>query len=274
MSTDPETPKRLTPVPEVLRELYLRSGNLCAFPHCSHRIIDDNGRYVAELCHIEAALPEGERFNKHSDNEKRRLLGNLMLMCHAHHVVTDDVNEYPVARMVALKREHEAKFSGVPEKIQAAFADQTKAHPPIPARSLDRLAKSMRWDASSDQVSEARAEFDDFVKSLAKVPRASRELLVVIVERAEEGSQANLYVPFADIVHAVQREKHEVREQVQLLEHHGMVWVDSGYDDIPMVITYGLKSGWPIWSELRGFCLKAGVELRSLVVDLRFDQLD
>lgn len=50
-----EEVKRLTPKPEVLRELFLKCGNVCAFPGCLHPIVDSNGIYVAQLCHIEAA---------------------------------------------------------------------------------------------------------------------------------------------------------------------------------------------------------------------------
>ena len=52
-----EKPKRLTPKPEVLRELYLLSGNQCAMPNCRNVIIDDKGTVIGQVCHIEAAMP-------------------------------------------------------------------------------------------------------------------------------------------------------------------------------------------------------------------------
>ena len=61
--------KRLPPKLDVLRELYLKSGNQCAFPTCSERIIDSEGSLIGEICHIEAALPGGERFNKDQTND-------------------------------------------------------------------------------------------------------------------------------------------------------------------------------------------------------------
>ena len=68
--------KRLTPKPEVLRELFLKSGNMCAFPSCLHPIIDSNGVYIAQLCHIEAAEEGGQRFNPNQSNEQRRQFEN------------------------------------------------------------------------------------------------------------------------------------------------------------------------------------------------------
>ena len=80
-----EKPKRLTPTPEVLRQLYLLSGNNCAMADCDHLIIDGKGVVIGHVCHIEAALPDGARFNAQMTNEQRRAESNLVLMCGGHH---------------------------------------------------------------------------------------------------------------------------------------------------------------------------------------------
>ena len=41
-----EKAKRLKPTVEVLRELYLKSGNQCAFPGCYNAMVDDNGKMM------------------------------------------------------------------------------------------------------------------------------------------------------------------------------------------------------------------------------------
>lgn len=76
-----EPVKRLTPEKETLRELYLKSGNLCMFPECTERMINANGVFIGQVCHIEAAEDGGERFNEKQTNEERRHFSNLMLMC-------------------------------------------------------------------------------------------------------------------------------------------------------------------------------------------------
>lgn len=99
-----EKPKRLAPTKEVLRELYLKSGNLCAYPGCHNVMCDEAGNFIGQICHIEAAEEGGERFNPHMTNEERRAAGNLMLMCYEHHVVTNNVAEYPVSRLKQMKK--------------------------------------------------------------------------------------------------------------------------------------------------------------------------
>jgi hypothetical protein len=58
-----EKPKRLTPTKDTLRELYLKSGNRCAFPGCHKALFNSKGVFVGQICHIEAAESGGQRFN-------------------------------------------------------------------------------------------------------------------------------------------------------------------------------------------------------------------
>jgi hypothetical protein len=91
-----EEPKRLKPKPETLRVLFLKSGNLCAFPNSKALMMNEKGVFIGQLCHIEAAEEGGERFNPHMTNEDRRAAANLMLMCYPHHKITNDEQEYPI----------------------------------------------------------------------------------------------------------------------------------------------------------------------------------
>lgn len=101
---------RLTPKTDVLRALFARSGNQCAFPGCTHILIDEDNQFIAQVCHIEAALTGGERYNPNMSDEQRRSYENLVIFCYPHHIKTDDVNKYPVERLSQIKRDHEQQF--------------------------------------------------------------------------------------------------------------------------------------------------------------------
>jgi hypothetical protein len=58
-----ETPKRLTPSPDVTRRLYLASGNRCAYPQCDQALMGADAVLVGQIAHIEGALPDSARFN-------------------------------------------------------------------------------------------------------------------------------------------------------------------------------------------------------------------
>jgi hypothetical protein len=106
-----ETPKRGKPDFETFRELFLKSGNLCAFPGCDALMMNEAGLFIGQLCHIEAAEPGGERFNPCMTNKQRRSASNLMLMCYPHHRETNDVARYTVADLKKMKAAHERRFS-------------------------------------------------------------------------------------------------------------------------------------------------------------------
>jgi len=265
--------KRLSPTREVLRELYLRSGNVCAFPGCHHRIIDDDGNYVGQLCHIEAAEEGGERFNSSMTDENRRSIENLLLMCYDHHIATNDVVAHPVSRMQEIKRKHEAKYSGAVAKIEASFADQTKSIAPTPAQSLGRINKVLGWKLMGKELRESAADYKEFAQQLSRVPIPTRELLVVIVDRSHELGSGELRVLVADIVHATRKGDREIKEQVDILEHHEMAWVDTDEDYAPQLVLR-TPSGLPLWSDIKAFSEKTKLSLRSFIVDMRFDSLD
>ncbi len=99
---------RLAPTTDTLRALFARSGNLCSFPGCTSVLVNDKNKFIGQICHIEAAEPGGERYNLAMNDEERRGVENLILLCYPHHVETDDVSLYSVDRLKQIKREHES----------------------------------------------------------------------------------------------------------------------------------------------------------------------
>ncbi|WP_439879704.1 hypothetical protein ACSX1A_11000 [Pontibacter sp. MBLB2868] len=119
-----ETPQRLNPKAEIIKLLLLRSGNQCAFPGCEQPIFNDEDQLVGECCHIEAAMPGGERFNIIQTNEERRAYSNLIFLCKIHHVVTNDVSVYTTDVLKKLKADHEDQFREKPFVIKPNYAQQ------------------------------------------------------------------------------------------------------------------------------------------------------
>lgn len=110
---------RLQPTPKVIKRLFALSGNQCAYPDCKEKIIDEHGSVIGEICHIEAAEKEGERYNELSNDEYRRSFDNLILLCSNHHKKTDNIQEYTVEKLKIIKAQHEQQNYNykVPENI-------------------------------------------------------------------------------------------------------------------------------------------------------------
>lgn len=98
---------RLPPKTTTIKKLFALSGNICAYPNCSERIVDSAGNVLGEICHIEAAEVLGERYNKASNDEARRSYENLILMCSKHHKITNDVKKYSTGILKQYKATHE-----------------------------------------------------------------------------------------------------------------------------------------------------------------------
>ncbi|GHC99895.1 hypothetical protein GCM10019060_33000 [Novosphingobium pokkalii] len=81
---------------------------------------------IGRICHIEAALPDGKRFNDAMSNEERRSYDNLLLLCGDHHtVIDDDEGCYSVAQLRLMKQRHEARHSERPGTLQLASGDHS-----------------------------------------------------------------------------------------------------------------------------------------------------
>jgi hypothetical protein len=100
--------------PNTIRRLDKLSGNECAEPTCTKKLIAEDGQsIISKICHIEAASKNGPRWNENMTNDERRDFSNLILLCDEHHTIIDNkVNElkFPVSLLKKWKTEHEAKI--------------------------------------------------------------------------------------------------------------------------------------------------------------------
>jgi hypothetical protein len=271
-----EVAKRLSPRGETLRELFLKSGNLCAFPGCTEFMMDADGVFVGEICHIEAAEEGGERFNPYQTNEERRAFENLMLMCHKHHVRTDDVKQYPVEKLKQMKAEHEAKFSDPALAISKTLVDETTLSEAGNAESLGRINRELGWDLAEQYLKISLEEVNGMLARLKRIPKNARALISIVVDRATamNPDAKEVMLPFYELQTVCNMRSDELSALIQILDRHELVsvWPDEATN--PNVELRRLKSGWPIWNDLAKFCRQTGISLSALIVDLEFNRLD
>lgn len=110
--------------PEILRILYARSGNQCAFPGCSHPIFNNDNLFIAQICHIEAVSPNGQRYNSTQTDDQRNSYDNLILMCYRHHKEIDYVDKYTVESLRQIKKKHEDQFKESKDKMTDTQLEQ------------------------------------------------------------------------------------------------------------------------------------------------------
>src|SRR5690242_19998701 len=115
---------RKQPTPSTIKQLFALSGNICANPECTN-LLTKGDTVLGEICHIEAAEPDGPRYNSKSNDEYRRSFENLMLLCTTCHTIIDRNEDlYPVEQLRIWKAEHERKFKHSQFKISDAVANK------------------------------------------------------------------------------------------------------------------------------------------------------
>lgn len=285
MTSVTEEAKRLTPKGETLREIFLKSGNLCAFPGCGRLMMDADGTFIGQVCHIEAAEENGERFNKHMTNEARRQAANLMLMCYEHHQKTNDVAAYPAAKLKQMKADHEKRFSHPDRAILEKLTDWTEADEPAHATNLIRLDAAVGWGHSAHELAEAAAELKDYVGRLRDMPVDLRRFIGAVVKRAVKMEETNavrtsfggVTILVSDLKGAFKLSERTIGERANQLDAYGFGDLDTIDTDLgpkPAVRIRNLKSGWPLWLDLVRFCEVESEPMEAFTDDLDFARLD
>lgn len=272
----PEIPKRLAPTRETLRELYLKSGNRCAFPGCKTALFNTKGIFVGQICHIEAAEPGGERFNNTQTNEQRRNYSNLVLMCYDHHVETNDVLKFDVDRMRRIKNEHEKLFSDVVGSMLKTVTDHTTLTEPLFAKNLRKLDRVLGWGYSDAELAEVLKELGPLTENLAKIPLPSRELFVILINRGGRGQfSAALEISVPEVQQATNLTQDELRDCFSILDNYGFTY-NNGTNDfgVQMVGIESSPSGWPLWKDIKNFCKEEKTDLSQIITHLDFSIFD
>lgn len=269
-----EVTKRWDPTKDTLAIVYLYSGNQCAFPDCGIAMFQE-GKYVGELCHIEAALENGERFNSNSTNEERRHESNLMLMCGPHHRVTDDVEKYPVERMRQLKADHEQPFRmGFNNMLLQEIRDHSAADVLVPAKTTAALSDFYSLGLSPEQTQAEVEYWRQFGEVLAGVTRYARSLLAIAMKHAHRNRDWGLTV--LELSRRTQESEKRIGELALELEHSGIAHVDfdpERYEHTFPMFIIGAKFDEQLWT-LQGYATGVGIDLTEIIAALRFDLLD
>ena len=280
-----ENPRRLPPTLRTLRKLYLSSGNICAFPNCSEQLITREGNYVGRVCHIEAALEGGERFNSSMTNESRRDVSNLLLMCANHHLVTDNVDEYPVSRLRRIKEEHENRFLSPEKAIQQSLVDWTRVDQLTKVKNLRRMNTILNWEITEAQLEESIAELNDYLDILRRVPIDVRRFVMAVAKRvralqdtsAVRKETFDTRILLSDFLSAHPISDSLMKKMLSLTDVHGLADladIDTTIGRRDAIRLRHLESGWALWEEIAEFCELTDTPFETFAENLDFSPLD
>lgn len=206
--------RRIAPDFPTTRALLVHPGNQCAFSGCERPLTNYKGQRVGEICHIEAASPGGERFNAAMSDRDRGQAENLLLLCREHHVETNDVVEFPVARMREIKAEHEKQFSGPPsvseevleravqDIIAASIEDLTDRVVLRMPQTLEAFSTTMEYHETSEERLVSLKAIEPRLQALRHIPVDTRAMFAILVDRVDVDEKIELPLRPAHIARA------------------------------------------------------------------------
>ncbi|KAA6449292.1 hypothetical protein F8161_19765 [Bacillus cereus] len=271
-----EEVQRLKILDPVLRELYIFSGNQCAFPGCSNKIVNDDGTYIAQICHIEAANEGGQRFNLNMTNEDRRALSNLMLLCYEHHKTTDNTEVYTVEKMQEMKAKHEAKFKNLFDDMnKELITDITRNQEFYPPNSLASINTVLKWRISEEDLQETKEALISIVnRTLMEIIPEARVVFCTMLERLN-----GRFVLLDEIQRVLNLNSDQLGKNIDELKKYKLI--TEPFQDYFIASCNGPvceireMDPWDrIWFDLKEYCSITKINLRDLIVNLKFDLLD
>lgn len=260
---------RLSVKSKVLRELYFRSGNQCAFTGCNRTMFNDYGDFVGEVCHIEAALPGGERFNVNQSNDDRRAISNLLILCHDHHVETDDESKYTTQRLQKMKRDHEMKFSDVVQKLHNSLEDITKLQDFEYCISLEKINGILNWGNSVYELEQVVPSFNELVDKLRILDPQTRYVFVLMIEKSK-GKKVLL----GRIERSLAIDEKAFSKYVLLLNDEGLISYPDQDELGNNYVEISLHHLDDYWMWHKDFSCVAKVSLEEIVYNMNFRLLD
>ncbi|MDX8367873.1 hypothetical protein [Cytobacillus sp. IB215665] len=266
--------KRLSPKTKVLRELYLKSGNQCAFPGCTQLLIDKDGNFIGQVCHIEAAMPGGPRFNPKQTDEERRAYSNLMLLCYEHHIVTDDVKKYSVSVLKNMKKKHEKKYTDIVSKIQESISDITESQYSTLAKNCKGINKELDWGHNQKELYEITKDVNEWASELAKLPYDTRRVFQIMLHRSSATGTGPVIL--ASELRSVVSDPSQIRDHYEILVRYGFVSeMDYDYNlEAEVVPIESCDNGWDFWGDLKEYCNITEFTLEDFIMDINFEGLD
>jgi len=129
---------------QTLKKLFALSGNQCAFPGCTTLLVNESNAKDSNICHIEAANIDGERYRANMTDKERADYDNLILLCVQHHDETNDVEKYTVELLNEIKRSH----------ISDLLNDKIKRNPSMLRNTINAISQiDIDDEANSEDVS-------------------------------------------------------------------------------------------------------------------------
>ncbi|OCZ69742.1 hypothetical protein A9F99_09165 [Acinetobacter pittii] len=259
-------------------------------------LFDLGGQFIGQVCHIEAANKKGQRFNPRMTNEERRDFENLILLCANHHIITNDVNEFPVNVLKNMKAAHEQKFSSdiLIERMLDGLKDYSKGTTFEKVINLNHLFKTLdpqsKYQRTAKEIEDECDLFNETIQNYLNLSLPTRKIFAIGLDRSHyeysrfRHSSDKLYVDFNEIENAMggYPARQKIKSAFDEIIGHGLMYIDEDvqiedgiYRSMLCYRTVSREDAeMDVWLNIKRFCVKENYDVTIFINDLNFSILD
>lgn len=277
MITAKQERKRLPPTAETKRELYLYSGNKCAFTGCKASLLLNDSTWNCNIAHIYAVEVNWPRGDHQLSDEDLRKSSNLLLLCTKHHKVIDNPkleDGYTVEVVQQMKREHERKYREAIadlERIDDLSASE-EAQLPINMQALEGSF------GTQDEVPGSLIAMRPWIEAITSQPKAIRDLILICLAhgKIDERGTRRVRVKTTQIEGSVSCSSEEISRYAKHLEDDGLlsIYEDDNIWFFELIDPTSDEFGWDMFCELYNLAKKDRAILNRAIIDLDFTVFD
>lgn len=262
----------------VWKQLFARSGNMCAGPDCSTPLFDKEGIRDVFIAHIRGVSPKGPRH----DTEMKDHVNdaeNLLLLCNRHHSMIDTmpVTEWTVAAVAQLKRDHERQVEAMTGRLLSRVTDNAYSTQHTAPETLDAWNTHIYGPDldDADDVNRLAGITRAFIEAVQRLPQGARELYAIIIDHAHEEraglARRVLNISLANLTTRVKAP--DLADLLRVIEEAGLGSYEPDDEPPSYRADFAEDRDFDIVTRLKGFCADAGVTVDALLVEGRWNLL-
>ena len=186
----------------VIKQLWTLTGNMCAFPNCLLKMVNDDGIIVGESCHIEGEKQGSARYNQNMTDKERSSFDNLVIFCPNHHTEVDkNHSKYNVQLLKEIKRNHEDKYRKNPYNVPDQILKIMRVSVNYDEYSLERIHNLLKIFKKLQQEQTKNYWFEHIkyvlngLTILPPIPNDKKEALLAVFNEIIDLKTDNPFFP-------------------------------------------------------------------------------
>jgi len=157
----------------------------------------------------------------------------------------------------------------ITKRFLLAEAPTQKKYP----QNLLAIAEVLSWELDRSELESARSDIINLIDLLNQLQWRSRQLLCTLIQKANQISYDEMVVTPSEISKTMNLTFQELEAELSFLKKYELIDFIEGGESEKIILRWPDEK-WLIWDQLKGYCQKAGIGLKRLIVDLQFDLLD